>query len=505
MGNIIPLTWYEALPGDTIQHSVSALVRCAPMVTPVMHSIDVRIHCFFVPNRLLWPKTSDADGWEAYITGGPDGLDAQAHPTIFTVNLDGNVGNNAGVGTLADFMGVPTANLGDSLAINALPFRAYNMIWNEWYRDEQLQPVLDIGTGAGDDNTTVTSLQSISWEKDYLTTTRTNPSLGATLGVFPTGAQAPVAGLGVVDGTAISTSPAGFRDAAGNTGATPGVQSTTAGVWIASEDPGGAFGAGNPVGVAAQLSGFDGGSINDLRRQFALQRYQEARNMWGSRYVEYLAYHGVRASDARLQRPELLSSSRSVMQISEVLQTGGDSAGAQTGVGTMAGHGISGLRTNRYRKFYEEHGIVMCMMSVRPRSVYMQRTTRNLLRGTTQPGLTGTKEDYWQRELEQIGMQGVNTREIDSSVANGVWGFQDRYDEYRRMESSVHGQFRDTLSNWHLARDFGSPPSLNQTFTTCTPTTRVFADEANDNVYVLSNHSVQARRLLRKTSNPRVL
>lgn len=481
LGQLVPVTWYEVLPGDTIQHSVSALVRCAPMVTPVMHSLDVRIHCFFVPNRIMWPSTADNNGWESYITGGPDGLDAQAHPTIFTVNLDGNNGNNAGVGTLADYMGVPTAGLGDSLAINALPFRAYNMIWNEWYRDEQLQPVLDVGQGAGDDSTTATTLQNISWEKDYLTTTRTNPSLGATLGVFPDGASA------------------GFQEVGGDP--TPVIrQLATANTTMQVVNTGV---AGAQINV--DLGGALGGTINDLRRQFALQRYQEARNMWGSRYVEYLAYHGVRASDARLQRPELLSSSRAVMQISEVLQTGGASDGAQTGVGTMAGHGISGLRTNRYRKFYEEHGIVMCLMSVRPRSVYMQRTTRNLMRGTNQPGLTGTKEDYWQRELEQIGMQGVNTREIDSSVDNGVWGYQDRYDEYRRMESSVHGQFRDTLSNWHLARDFGSPPSLNQTFTSCVPTTRVFADEANDNIYVLSNHSVQARRLLRKTSNPRVL
>ena len=163
----------------------------------------------------------------------------------------------------------------------------------------------------------------------------------------------------------------------------------------------------------------------------------------------------------------------------------------------MFGHGITAMRTNRYRRFFEEHGMVMTLMSVRPRTMYSQRMKRALLRGNpSTTGLAGTKLDYWQRELQHIGQQLINGAEVDEKVNGSSFGYQDRYDEYRREESSVAGLFRSTLNTWHLSREFSSNPSLNSTFVSCVPSTRVFADTTADNLYCMVNHSTQARRLV---------
>lgn len=477
MGQLIPVTWFEALPGDTIQQATSALIRCAPLVTPVMHPIQVRFHHWFVPNRLLWTN------WQNFITGGPDGLNASAAPYLSL--------SNQAVSSLADYLGVPTSGLAGATKFNALPWRAYQMIWNEFYRDEDLQTLATVNTGDGADATTTQTLQNCSWEKDYLTSSRPWAVKGATV-TLPLGTTAPV--------TRVNNAPVSFLYLAGTntlTGGPTALQGSVAGALTngtpanLSIDPNG--------GLVANLASATSVDVNTVRHAFALQRFEEARARYGSRYTEYLRYLGIRSSDARLQRPEYLGGGKNTIQFSEVLQTGGTSTGAQTGVGTMAGHGISAMRTNRYRRFFEEHGIVMTLMSVRPKTMYMQRVKRGFVRALDPAfaGTTGTKEDYWQRELQHIGQQGINGLEADAQVGGGtVFGYQDRYDEYRREESSVAGLFRTTLNNWHLARDFAGAPALNSTFVSSVPTTRVFADTANDNLYVCANHNIQARRLL---------
>lgn len=482
MGQLIPVTWFEALPGDTIQQATSALVRCAPLVTPVMHPIQVRFHHWFVPNRLLWTN------WQNFITGGPDGLNNSAAPFISF--------NNQGVSTLADYLGVPTAGLAGATKFNALPFRAYDLIWNEFYRDEDLQTALTVSLADGADVTSNTGLQNVSWEKDYLTSSRPWALKGATV-TLPLGTTAPV----ITSGSAFSLaeSPGTLNPGA--------LQRSGAGAGAVNIGSAGG-GAGSNLfynqGLSVNLSGATAVDINTVRHAFALQRFEEARARYGSRYTEYLRYLGIRSSDARLQRPEYLGGGKNTIQFSEVLQTGGTSTGAQTGVGTMAGHGISAMRTNRYRRFFEEHGIVMTLMSVRPKTMYSQRVKRAWIRGLDPlfVGTTGTKEDYWQRELQHIGQQGINGLEADpQALQSTTFGFQDRYDEYRREESSVAGLFRTTLNNWHLSREFAGAPSLNATFVSSVPTTRVFADTANDNLYVCANHNIQARRLLSREGN----
>lgn len=196
---------------------------------------------------------------------------------------------------------------------------------------------------------------------------------------------------------------------------------------------------------------------------------------------------GVRSSDARLQRPEYLGGGKQALQISEVLQTAPESG---DGVGNLAGHGISAVRSNRYRRFFEEHGYVFSFVSVKPRTVYMQGLARTWNRRT--------KEDFWQRELQHIGQQEILNKEIYAAHAqpDNTFGFQDRYDEYRRTESSVAGEFRSTLKDWHMARDFSSAPALNADFIKSNPTTRVYQSTDTDQLYIMASHSIQARRLV---------
>lgn len=491
MGQLIPVTWFEALPGDTIQQATSALIRCAPLVTPVMHPVVVRFHHWFVPNRLLWTN------WQDFITGGADGTNASSHPYVTSSGLNGASGNNAGVGTLGDYLGVPTANLPGGIPINALPFRAYNLIWNEFYRDEDLQTAVANVLTDGSDITSNTTLQNVSWEKDYLTTSRPWALKGPSV-TLPLGQKAYLKGIGQIDaGGATTAGPTNvWEHGAASTTAYSNYWTGGSGLAIQGQTAG-QPGATNTPQAYADLSTATAVDINTVRHAFAVQRFEEARARYGSRYTEYLRYLGVRSSDARLQRPEYLGGGRNTIQFSEVLQTGGTSAGAQTGVGNLAGHGISAMRTNRYRRFFEEHGIVMTLMSVRPKTIYSQATCRAFLRGISgYGGMAATKEDYWQRELQHIGQQKVDGAEVDSRVVQAVFGYQDRYDEYRRLESSVAGLFRSTLNTWHLAREFGSSPSLNSTFVSSVPTTRVFADTSADNLYIMAHHSIQARRLV---------
>lgn len=478
MGELIPIGWHEALPGDTIQQSTAALVRCAPLLSPVMHPVEVRFHHWCVPNRLIWTD------WEKFITGGPDGLDATVHPTITLPSV--------AVGSLADYLGVPIS--AGAIVVSALPFRAYASIFNENYRDQDLVTLAALSLGNGVDASTSTALKNIAWEKDSYTSARPWEQKGPAISI-PLVGTAPVKGIGKIS----NTTEAGAAGVVRETGGGTPNYAQASNIW----DPGvnnqykieniGAGGAAFP-NIRADLTGVSAVTVNALREALALQRYEEARARFGSRYTEYLLYLGVKSSDARLQRPEYLGGGRQTIQFSEVLATA--ETGATTDVGDMKGHGIAAMKSNRYRRYFEEHCIVMTMMSVRPKTMYMQGLDRKFNRRT--------KEDYWQKELQHIGQDNILNKEIYAAHAtpDGTFGWQDRYDEYRKSESNVAGEFRTTTLNyWHLARDFSSDPALNSTFVTSTPTKRVFAATSADCLYVMAKHSIQARRLVAQTGS----
>lgn len=470
MGLLVPIGLTEVLPGDTIQQATSALIRTQPLLAPIMHPVHVRIHHWFVPHRLVW------DEWEDFITAGPQGTST---PSLPWRSLPAGIAQ----GSLWDYYGVPPG--GTNVVLNMLAMRGYNLIWNEWYRDQDLQTPLTISTVSGNDTTTPVAVMNINWEKDYFTSSRPFEQKGPAI-TIPIGTRAPVRGIGTVDGTATSTLAA-FRETTGAlmTGQFGVGMSGASAIKTQSSAN---TGSGNTIDVYADLAGASAVTVNALRQALALQRFEEARARYGSRYVEYLRYLGIRSSDARMQRPEYLGGGKQTIQFSEVLQSAADGANP---VGTMRGHGIGAMRSNRYRRFIEEHGYIHSFISIRPKTMYMNGIPRTWIKRN--------KEDFWQKELEHIGQQIVQKREVyvGSASPESTFGHQDRYDEYRRAESGVSGEFRSSLLNfWHMARDFGSEPSLNSAFVQCVPTERNFPTPAQNIVYAMVKHSIQARRLV---------
>lgn len=483
MGYMIPIGITECLPGDTFQQATSVFLRCSPLVTPVMHPVHVTVHHWYIPTRLLWDK------WEDFITGGPDGMDASIMPTIKAPAQGGFA-----VGSLADYMAVPSGI--PNLEVCALPFRAYALLYNDCYRDQDLEQELPLSLDSGPDTTTNTTLQRCDWQRDYFTTARPWPQKGPAVSVPVNLTAAGEPSISIVANGAPRFqrgTPVGSNtlNVGSNTVVNLGNSATGLINNLSWVDPALKvnFQSGNP-----ELGSVD---VNQLREAFALQRFEEHRALYGSRYVEYLRYLGVKSSDGRLQRPEYLGGSRQTIQFSEVLQT---APGGDDPVGALKGHGIGAMRTNRYRRFFEEHGYVLTVMMVRPISVYMQGLSRMWNRRV--------KEDYYQRELQNIGQQEVLTKELYAGNAEGptgndvIFGYQNRYDEYRWHESYVSGDFRNILNSWHMARDFANAPVLNADFINAVPTTRIFAAQQNDTLYCMANHSIQARRLMSKYGNP---
>lgn len=463
MGELVPVSVMEVLPGDTFRHRASALVRVAPLVAPLMHPCQVQIHSFFVPNRIIWDgaKTGDDGSWEDFITGA-------ATPTFPTVTPATAPDDT----DLLDHMGVPpeTGN-----ATNALPVRAYNLIFNEYYRDQGVDSEVSLDSMA---------LQKARWGKDYFTTCRTEEQQGTgALVPFSTG-EAPVLGVGV-DTSSPGWSALGNQTIDESDGGTS-AQGYTAPAKVLDPDT---SGGGDYPYVYADLAAASGGiSINDLRQGLALQRIADARAKYGERYADYLRFYGVNPKDGRLSRPEYLGGGKQTISFSEVLATG-----ASTGVdvGDLFGHGIAAIRTRAYKKFFEEHGHVITLMSVRPRTMYTEMVHKNWLRTS--------KNDYWHKELEVLPTVPVLKKEVYFPHGNltDIFGYQDNFREYREHPSYVSGEFRNsTAYQWHFGRILGSSPSLNTSFLECTPATRVYADTAGVQLYNMIHHQVVAQRLV---------
>lgn len=491
MGHLVPVLCEEVCPGDVWRWNADVFLRLMPMLAPMMHDVDVYVHCWNVPSRILFT------GFEDFITGGKEGNDSQEWPHV--------VAGESGfaVGSLADYLGCPTGVAG--ISVSALPFRGYQKIYNDWYRDQNLISEVAISTAAGLDTTTVLDLQRRAWHKDYFTGCLPWAQRGDQV-YLPLGTSAPVSisrngkfqlQTGGTPTVACPVQVGGPDGVIGRNIAT----STNTGV-SSGDDLYYSYG----LKGTADLSTATAASINDIRVAFQIQRFMEKNARGGARYIEWLLSHfGVRSSDARLQRPEYLGGGKVPISISEVLQT--SSTDATSPQGNMAGRGISYQNCPQFTKTFEEFGYVYAILSIVPRASYQQGLRRLWTRKD--------RYDYPLPVFAHLGNQEVKEQELycqaptvvdsDGNVVNDkTFGYQERYEELRRIPSQVAGQMKTSLNFWHLGRIFDSAPELNKTFIECTPSKRVFAvtDADKDECIVQIHHNIQAIRCYPKRGNP---
>lgn len=485
MGYLTPIACFDCVPGDNFRHKISALVRTQPLLAPVMHEVDIDIHAYFVPDRLVFEDSED------FQTGGDDGL---SNPSWAYMAAPASTGY--AVGSLADYYGYPTGV--PDYQHDAKPIRGFNLIWNHHYRVTQLQAERVIDMTGGLDTTTDVTVARPAWKRDYFTKCTPEPQLGPEV-VIPLAGNAPIVGLGSAN-TNASGGPINAYET------DKGVQSYAAyksiddsaadkRVYLEMEDQG--AGVYWPA-VFADLAAVTGIPIRELREAAATMRILEGNNMFGGRYMEQLEFRfGVRPQDSRLQWPEFLGAGHTKIQFSEVLATA--ETGSTVDVGDMKGHGISIMGSNEYSYHVKEHGYIHVFMIFRPKTQYFQGLHRSQSRET--------RYDYLLPEFTAIGDQAVKIKELYAGAANPEleFGYTPIYEEYRTIPSRVAGEFRSTLKYWHMAREFSSEPALNSTFIAANPTNRIYASTSAAQVYVNVKHDITARRLLPKTPEYRLM
>lgn len=490
MGYITPIQCVEVLPGDSFLQDNSVFIRTMPLVAPVMHPVHAEIRSFFVPTRIIWKGFTD------FITGGPDGLNADT-PPFFVADA-----NNTKLGELNDYLGVPP-DIRAGTQFSALPARAYNAIFNEYFRDQDIDDEVPLSLESGEDKTTSFTLQRADWRKDYFTLARPFEQKGVAAEVPIRSSGGAITGL-KADSTATTSisigedynkwSPSGSGQVLKREGTLQFRNSNSQDVDMTHT-----HGATATTTVNTTVSGnasFELGAmtISDFREAMALQRFQEKRALYGSRYEDYQAFLGIRSSDARLQHPEYLGGGQRTIQFSEVLQT----AEGTDPVGSLRGHGIGALKTRRFMRFFNEHGYVISILIIRPMSIYTQGLNRMFSRKT--------KYDYWQAETQHIGQQALLNKELYAASDKGdeVFGYTNKYNEYRHHPSNVHGEFRNYYEDWHLGRKFTATPVLNSDFLKCHPSNRIFAETTDnyDKLLVMAQNSIRARRIISQIGDP---
>lgn len=478
MGELVPIMApLECIPGDKFKISAESIVRFAPTLAPVMHRYDATIHYFFVPNRILW------ENWEEYITQkNPTQLPAAPYLVLFK---DTNQINN-----LVDYFGIPSgvANFGtQNELVSALPFAAYLKIYDEYYRDQNLCPELFRPLKDGDNTGEFTlDVQYRAWEHDYFTSNLPFAQKGGEV-LLPLGTLYDVPVL--LNNPSILTP----TDLTNSVGYNITVPNLPADINPAAPNI-------NPGDLYADTSALQAqaADINDLRLAFRMQEFLEKMARGGSRYSEVILSHfGIKTSDARLQRPEYITGIKTPIIISEVLNTTGTSTAPQ---GNMSGHGIGVINGGEGEGYYsvEEHGYILGIMSVMPKTAYMQGIQRTFKKITS-------PYDYYWPTFANIGEQETLQSEIYAYADKGVvFGYMPRYSEYRTLPNLVTSDMRNSLDFWHSARKFAAPPFLNQSFIECKPDDRIFAvtQTAIKNLWVMVLNIVKAKRPIPKYGTP---
>lgn len=485
MGYLVPVYWEEVLPGDVFKMTPTVVARMMPMLAPMMSKVDVRLHFFHVPNRLLM------DDWEKFRTGGKNNNDTTVAPYV-TIPSGG-----FSEGSLADYLGIPTG-VGDGEQVSALPFRAYARIYNEWWRPENLENEVGFSTAAGSDVTTNQTLLKANWAHDYFTDGLPWPQRGNPV-YLPIGTSAPV----VTANADVTRLNALYSD--GGTKFNTSLSFNSARAVVANSVGEVAAAANLPTNLKADLSSATAVTVDALRTSIQIQQAAYLAARAGYRYIEYIkAFFGVQASDYRLQRSEYLGGYKVPFMVSEVLQT---SETNDTPQGNMSGHGVTAGSKRVFVKGFEEDGIVMCLLSIVPKSGYFQGLRRGFSRKTRYDYLNPVFAHLGERLVlnKELYLQATSVVDANGNPVNDSgFSYMPQYEEYRKAYSECHGQFRSSLKYWHLMREFGSLPTLSTNFIKCNPSKRIFAvtDSSVHSVMVNCHFDVKAIRPLPKFGNP---
>lgn len=477
-GKLIPVFVDEVLPGDTTRLSVNYFARLATPIKPIMDNIYLDWFFFFVPNRLVW------EHWQNFCFEQED-PDDTADYVIPTVTASGN-SDNAYVGSLWDYFGLPVNTSGNLSGISALPFRGVYLIYNEWFRDENLQKSVKIQKG--DANEVLNSARASeqpAWvfnsgtsivpglacpprgkRHDYFTSALPWTQKGPGVNISLSG-NAPVIG----DGKRLGLSPdgadnsVGYMSMTGNVGA---ILRTSSGSEWSSSQAAFVTSDGSKSGLLADLSDVSAITINGLRTAFQMQKFYERLARGGTRYTEVLrSFFGVVSPDARLQRPEFLGSFTKMVMVNPIAQTSAtDNTSPQ---GNLSAYGVTASKFHGFTKSFVEHGYIIGFVCARADLTYQQGINKMWLRSTVY--------DFYWPTFAHLGEQAIELREIYAQGAKSdtsVFGYQERYAEYRYKPSQITGKFRSSVTGgnldvWHLSQFFSNPPTLNEEFITENP------------------------------------
>jgi len=440
-GKLIPVFVDEALPGDTMNLSTNMFGRLATPLKPVMDNMNFDIHYFSVPMRLLW------ENWERF-------NGAQDNPSDTTDYLIPTLTAPSGgfaEGSIYDYMGLPTKVGG--IEVSSLPLRAYNKIYNEWYKSQDLQDNVEVRLTDSGDVIGDFEILNRNKRKDYFTASLPFPQKGDAA-TIPIGNTAPVVpdGTGITMVTATDTTPSAFLANSG-TGVTQ-LQSYSGGNTIIN--------FANPA-LEVDLSSATAATINQLREAFQVQSLFELDARGGTRYIEIIKSHfGIDSPDNRLQRSEFLGGNTSNVNLTPIAQTS-ESGGSSTPQGNLSAIGTFSSNSNGFTKSFTEHEIVIGLVSVRADLTYQQGLNRMWSRQT--------RFDFFQPKLAHLGEQAILNKEIyaqGTSDDDDVFGYNERYSEYKYKPSLITGSYRSnaatSLDVWHLSQDFATLPTLSEAF-----------------------------------------